>query len=393
VQFQNTTVSNLPTHGIGVGSSYYANTAYSTQNGAFVRNAWLEWKRPFDVAGLSVKGGRQLYSDAMDAPAKDPTLLWVQSNRIGRLLAIPITPMRVAASTAGSLDAESWNVTAFGFRPTRGGFRGARQWRDGHRGWRAPRSTWKDSPAVAAFAGQDHRQILILYYGDDRDVPFLTPAARACAGRRRGDANLHTVGATRARRAARSRKPGCDGPASPVRRGRQYHAPTPGVRSSAISSRGAGEASGCASASTRDRATLIRPTHTHETFFQMLPTAWLLRAVPVLQHDERPGRLRAALCCNRIRACRCAGTYPLAARSSSRDLTYRWRARRAIPSSATATRYTEGWRDNDVALLTHPMLSVKPIDPLTVNVSTRTLSQSVIRANYGGKSANSDSWR
>src|SRR5205085_7571279 len=61
LQFQDSTLGNVPAQAVGVGGTYYANTMRSTQNGAILRNAWLSTKSVPGVPGLFVKGGRQLY--------------------------------------------------------------------------------------------------------------------------------------------------------------------------------------------------------------------------------------------------------------------------------------------------------------------------------------------
>src|SRR5437016_10200605 len=45
VQFQQTTIANLPRHGVGFGATYFANTADTQQNGSFLRNGRSEERR------------------------------------------------------------------------------------------------------------------------------------------------------------------------------------------------------------------------------------------------------------------------------------------------------------------------------------------------------------
>src|SRR5262245_34761672 len=40
VQFQNSTLANVPEHGVGIGQTYFANTMSTTQNGAILRQGW-----------------------------------------------------------------------------------------------------------------------------------------------------------------------------------------------------------------------------------------------------------------------------------------------------------------------------------------------------------------
>jgi hypothetical protein len=73
VQFQDSTIANVPDNGVGVGSVYYANTHASFQNGAILRNAWVGTKRILDQP-ISGRAGRLLYSDGLDVPATAPDL-------------------------------------------------------------------------------------------------------------------------------------------------------------------------------------------------------------------------------------------------------------------------------------------------------------------------------
>jgi len=395
VQFQDTTVSNLPTHGIGVGASYYANTAYSTQNGAFVRNAWLEWKSPFDVEGLSVKGGRQLYSDAMDAPAKDPTLLWVQTNRIGQRLLGPFDYTHAGRSFDGgkiAFDAADWNVTAFGFRPTRGGFE-VRANGEMDITVAGASLNLKDSPAVAASVGKTIGRLFYIYYGDDRDVLFLDnrPLAlrRADVGRA---ANLHTIGGNALH--VEPLGPGnldamIYGMAqvgnwqSQHQRsyawGAEFGYQLPDVWATPWLRLGFNVGSG-------DRD----PTDdTHGTFFQMLPTAWLYAQFPFYNMMNDQDAFAQIVLQPHPRVTLRWDMLHWLRTTSSRDLTYFGGGATSDSVFGYGNTGTPREGSSSLALLTHVMLSVKPIDALTVNLFyAHAWGQSVISANYGGKSAN-----
>lgn len=125
VQYQNSLITSLPTNAPGPGGSYYANTPQVNQEKGILRNAWLRWKRPFGASGTSVQIGRQLYREGLEAPVKDPTLLWLQKNRIAERLVGPFDYTHVGRSFDGAqlgYDDDAVNVTAFGFVPTWGGF-------------------------------------------------------------------------------------------------------------------------------------------------------------------------------------------------------------------------------------------------------------------------------
>ena len=394
VQFQDTTVSNLPTRGIGVGASYYANTAYSPQNGTFVRNAWLKWKSPFGLEGLSVTGGRQLYLDGMDAPAKDPTLLWVQTNRIGQRLLGAFDYTHTGRSFDGGrvgFDAADWNVTAFGFRPTRGGFEVNA---NGEMDITVAGASLylKDSPAVAASVGKTIARLFYIYYGDDRDVLFLDnrPLAlrRADLGRH---ANLHTIGGNVAH--VEPLGPGnVDAMAygmaqvgswqsqdqSSYAWGTEVGYQLPDVWAKPWLRFGFNLGSG-------DKD----PTDdTHGTFFQMLPTAWLYAQFPFYNMMNDQDAFAQLVLQPHPRVTLRWDMLHWLRTTSSLDLAYFGGGATKNSFFGYGSTGTPKGGSNSLALLTHLMLSLKPIDPLTVNFFyAHAWGQSVISANFSGTPA------
>jgi len=194
VQFQNSTLGNVPSEAVGVGGTYYANTMRSTQNGAILRNGWLSAKNLFEVPGLFVKGGRQLYLDGLDAPAKQANLRWIQTNRISQRLIGPFDYTHVGRSFDGGqigYNSDLINVTGFGFRPTYGGYEvDANRELDitvGGLSLNLP-----DSPQLGNTVGR----LFWFVYDDYRDVVFLDnrplPVRQADAGT---SSTIHTIGA------------------------------------------------------------------------------------------------------------------------------------------------------------------------------------------------------
>jgi hypothetical protein len=72
VQFQDSTIANVPDNGVGVGSVYYANTHASLQNGAILRNAWVGTKRILDQP-ISGRAGRLLTATGSTCRRRRPT--------------------------------------------------------------------------------------------------------------------------------------------------------------------------------------------------------------------------------------------------------------------------------------------------------------------------------
>ena len=126
VQYQNSLINSLPENAPGPGGSYFANTPHVNQEKGILRNAWLRWKRPFGASGVSLQAGRQLFREGLEAPpVADPTLAWLQKNRVAERLVGPFDYTHVGRSFDGAqiaYDDDAVNVTGFGFVPTWGGF-------------------------------------------------------------------------------------------------------------------------------------------------------------------------------------------------------------------------------------------------------------------------------
>ena len=395
-QFENATVTNLPSEGIGVGSTYYANTRYTPQSGSFLRNAWTKWKDAFGIEGLSLTGGRQLYSDGMDAPAKDETVLWVQSNRLGQRLIGSYDWTHVGRSFDGgkvAFETQDLNLTGFGYRVTRGGFEvhamdemkvtiagGSLNLKD--------TSSWpgeRIGPTIA--------RLQYIYYDDDRDVTFLDNRPLAVRLRDKGRAaRIHTIGGDIVH--VEPLGPGLvDGMAygfaqlgtwqsqtqSSYAWGTELGYKLPDVWAKPWLRLGFNVGSG-------DKN---RKDATHATFFQLLPTAWQYAQFPfynmmnsqdafaqvILQPDPRV-TLRWDLL-HWLRT------------TSSLDLAYFGGGATKDTFFGYGSTGTPQGGSSNLALLTHIQLTVKPIQPLTFNFFfAHAWGQSVISANFVGKAAN-----
>lgn len=395
VQFQDSTVSNLPSAGVGVGASYWANTAYTPQNGAFVRNAWLAWKAPFGVEGLSLTAGRQIYADGMDAPAKDPTLLWVQTQRIAQRLLGPFDFTHAGRSFDGGrigFDAPDWNVTAFGFRPTRGGFEVNA---NGEVDITVAGGSLalKDSATVAASLGKTIGRIFYVYYADHRDVVFLDnrPLALRTADRDR-PALLHTVGGNVVHAA-----PVGPGTVDAMAYGM---AQVGSWQSQDQSSYAWGTELGYQIPDVWAKPWLRvgfnlgsgdeDPTDdTHGTFFQMLPTAWLYAQFPFYNMMNNQDAFAQIVLQPHPRVTLRWDVLHWLRTTSSLDLAYfgGGATKNSFFGYGSTGRPAGG--SSSLALLTHVLLSIRPIDAVTLNLFYgHAWGQSVIQANYARKPAN-----
>ena len=194
VQFQDTTIGNLPRHGVGFGATYFANTADTLQNGAILRNAWGSTRSLFGVPGLFIKAGRQLYSSAMEAPPKDPSLGWLQANRLSQRLIGPFDWTHTGRCQDGGqvgYDADAWNATVFGFRPTEGGYEV-----DANRELDVNLIGAVLSKKEFEWLGTTVGQLSYYYHDDFRDVVYVDnrPSAALTADKGRS-ARIHTIGA------------------------------------------------------------------------------------------------------------------------------------------------------------------------------------------------------
>ncbi|MBY0280003.1 alginate export family protein [Candidatus Binatia bacterium] len=194
VQVQDSTLGNVPSGAVGPGGTYYANTMSHTQNGVILRNAWAQTKSLFGLDGLFLKGGRQLYYDGVDVAAKQPNLKWIQANRIGQRLIGPFDYTHVGRSFDGGqvgFGNDLINVTAFGFRPTYGGYEvDANRELDIDLGGLS--LNLPDSPQLGNTIGR----LFWFVYHDYRDVVYVDnrplPVRQATKGE---STTLHTIGA------------------------------------------------------------------------------------------------------------------------------------------------------------------------------------------------------
>jgi hypothetical protein len=199
-QFQDSTLANLPDDGVGVGSTYFANTRRTTQNGTILRNGWASTSRLFGVQGLFVKGGRQLYLDGTEAKAQSPTLKWLQQWRISQRLLGPFDYTHVGRSFDGGVVAyggAAANATAFFFLPTFGGYdiNANPQLNINTAGVSLNLNEVPEAPSL--LLENSIARLFWLFYDDNRDIVFLDNRPLPVRQADRGlPATIHTVGAS-----------------------------------------------------------------------------------------------------------------------------------------------------------------------------------------------------
>lgn len=134
VEGQDTRLLGLPNQGsppvskvgnLGPGAIYYANTHDPNQGEVFLKEGYFTLRDLPSLTGVSLTGGRFEYSDGLETIPKDAALAWLKRARIGERLVGPFSYTHVTRSfdgVRGVYDNPDFNVTLIGTRPTDGGF-------------------------------------------------------------------------------------------------------------------------------------------------------------------------------------------------------------------------------------------------------------------------------
>lgn len=196
VQVQHTLLEDLPDGGPGTGGGYYANTHSTFQQETILRAAWLRAGIGPAAQRITAQVGRQAFRDGLESQATDPTLKWIQAQRIAERLIGPFDFTHVGRSFDGAqlaYDNELLNATAFGFVPTAGGFEIS-----------ANRNIDEIRLAGVAITGKDAKlggllpRVFWIDYDDARDLVVVDN--RPLTARQADNNNIHvyTVGANAA---------------------------------------------------------------------------------------------------------------------------------------------------------------------------------------------------
>jgi len=381
-QFQNSTIAALPENGVGLAAAYYANTPRTTQNAAFLRQGWLKLKHD----GFYVGGGRQLYSDAAQGPAKHKNLKWIQDYRLAQRLIGPFDYTHTGRSFDGGAvgySSDDVEIQGFGFMPTFGGFE-----IDGMNTITAVNVAGatvnlRDSERFKNTIGQ----LSYYYYSDDRGLVATDNRPEAARIATKGRSiEMNTLGASAAH--VLPIGPGqADGMAYSYGQfgnwqglnhgawayGAELGYQLPEVWGSPWMRAGINSASGDANPNDRD----------HQTFFQMLPTSWLYAQFPFYNMmNNQDVFLQAIVKPDPMVNIRL--DFHWLSVNQSRDLVYNG-------AGATSNKYfgfngaPTGGFDN-LAYLTHIMVNLKPMDHLAFNLLYgHAFGQDIMGVNYTGK--------
>jgi hypothetical protein len=387
VQFQDSTLANVPDNGVGVGAVYYANTHAALQNGAILRNAWIGTKRILDQP-ISGRAGRLLYSDGLDVPATAPNLRWIQYNRIGQRLIGPFDYTHVGRSFDGGhvgYDTTLVNFTGFGFVPTYGGYEV-----DANRQLDITLGGLIANLKESALLGPTIARLCWYYYGDQRDVLYVDNRPLAVRQAAVGEhSRIHTIGAHAVR--LQSLGPGiADGLAygfgqfgayqDLVQRAWAYGVEA-GYRLTGVWAAPwmrLGINSGSGDTDPDDG--------THGTFFQLLPTAWLYAQFPFYNMmNNQDVFLQWILDPHPMVSVRLDGHWLRL--NASQDLAYSGGG--ATKNDLFGYSGVNGNGREELAYLLHGMLTVRPTAFLTVNgFYAHAWGQGVINQAFAGRDGN-----
>ncbi len=180
LELQHTELVNLPGDAslaapqgnLGPGAIYFANTHERDQGEFFLKQANMTLHDLPGLDGGSATFGRFEYSDGLETVPGDAALAWLKRARIAERLVGPFGYTHVTRSFDGAraaYDTPDFNLTAMGTRPTQGGFEvSANRELDVYLAGLA--ATLKQLPGLPPFDAR----LFYLYYEDQRDEALKT---------------------------------------------------------------------------------------------------------------------------------------------------------------------------------------------------------------------------
>lgn len=196
-QFQHTLIDDVPNSTLGPGGSYRANTNSSFQQSAIFRQGWLGFSGSFGDNGLALVGGRTRFMEGFETTPADPSLRWIKAQRVAERLIGPFDYTHVGRSFDGiklAYDRSTINVTSFWQEPTSGGFEV-----DANKNL-----VQIDVAGVAITASNPEdrdpsdARLFWIYYDDHRNVLRLDNRPLGAREADSGATTIHTIGANAA---------------------------------------------------------------------------------------------------------------------------------------------------------------------------------------------------
>jgi hypothetical protein len=179
---------------LGLGAVYRANNSNDDVDySGYIRQGGIKLKK-LGVRGLSISGGRQIFAEGKEAIPADPTLAWVQNNRIAERLIGPFDftyagrsfDSAMAQYTKGAFNATGW----YG-KPTQGGFNinGMDQIDNINVAYGSLNLNHPE------FSGNTAGRLFYIYYDDDRPILKVDNRPQADRAADTGNIAVHTIGA------------------------------------------------------------------------------------------------------------------------------------------------------------------------------------------------------
>ena len=183
-------IASAPAGALGLGATYYVHRRQSDAHGTFVKKGYLRFKNIlFD--GFSLMGGRFDYVDGLEVTYDNPKIMWLKKMRLAERMIGPFGWSAFTRSFDGgqtSLDKDLFNITAMFSHPTEGGFEN-----DHHTITKisllATTLTLKHDKIIP----HTENRLIYFYYGDDRSSPKVDNTIPD-SQKNKGKIEIHTIG-------------------------------------------------------------------------------------------------------------------------------------------------------------------------------------------------------
>jgi hypothetical protein len=194
-QAQEAILANIPKASPGPGGVYRLNTDRNLQQEPVFKQGWVSWRNAAGLKGLSLMGGRFIYSDGAEVVPTNASLAWLTRQRISERLIGPFEYTHIGRAFDGAqvaYDAGPVVVTGLATHPTAGGFEIS-----------ANRDLSEINLAGVAASAKEYSvlggtaagRVFWIYYGDVRDTAAkLDNRDAALREADKDDIQVHTVG-------------------------------------------------------------------------------------------------------------------------------------------------------------------------------------------------------
>lgn len=184
-------IASAPAGPLGIGAVYYAHQRNNYYHGTFIKQGYIRIKNILN-SGITLKGGRFEYVDALEVTYKNPKVMWLKKIRLAERLIGPFGWSAFTRSFDGgelSLDKNLFNLTATVSHPTEGGFENDVNHHIDDITLVTATLTLKYDKVIP----RTENRLFYFFYNDDRKIPKVdnTPSSR---GINQGNIEIHTLG-------------------------------------------------------------------------------------------------------------------------------------------------------------------------------------------------------